>query len=122
RRGGRGDSGGVPRWIDIDSFPPDDRDRLTVLPPRIVCRVPLAPPLLGVRRPVLAPLLLVIPVPLLLGLPFLVILAAAASPLLPGRWRALRLLWFGLVWLAMESVGLFACLTLWVGRGVGGSG
>jgi 1-acyl-sn-glycerol-3-phosphate acyltransferase len=79
-----------------------------VLPPRIV------------RRLVLAPLLLVITVALLLGLPFLVILAAAASPLLPGRWRALRLLWFGLVWLAMESVALFACLALWVASGFGG--
>ena len=79
-----------------------------VLPPRIV------------RRLVLVPLLLVITVALLLGLPFLVILAAAASPLLPGRWRALRLLWFALVWLAMESVALFACLALWVASGFGG--
>jgi hypothetical protein len=51
-----------------------------VLPPRIV------------RRLVLAPLVLVITIALLTGLPFLVIVAAAASPLLPGRWRALRLL------------------------------
>jgi 1-acyl-sn-glycerol-3-phosphate acyltransferase len=79
-----------------------------MLPPRIV------------RRLVLAPLLLVITVALLIGLPFLVILAAAASPLLPGRWRALRLLWFGLVWLALESVALFACLALWVASGFGG--
>jgi 1-acyl-sn-glycerol-3-phosphate acyltransferase len=79
-----------------------------VLPPRIV------------RRLVLAPLLLVITVALLTGLPFLVILAVAASPLLPGRWRALRLLYFGLAWLAMESVALFACLALWVTSGFGG--
>ena len=79
-----------------------------MLPPRIV------------RRLVLAPLLLVITAALVLGLPFLVILAAAASPLLPGRWRALRLLWFGLVWLALESVALFACLALWVASGFGG--
>jgi hypothetical protein len=61
-----------------------------MLPPRIV------------RRLVLAPLVLVITFFLITGLPVLLILAAAASPLLPGRWRALRLLWFGLVWLAME--------------------
>jgi 1-acyl-sn-glycerol-3-phosphate acyltransferase len=79
-----------------------------MLPPRIV------------RRLILAPLLLVITVALLLGLPFLIILAAAASPLLPGRWRALRLLWFALVWLALESVALFACLGLWVASGFGG--
>src|SRR6266508_3048588 len=42
------------------------------------------------------------------------------TPLLPGRWRALRLLWFGLVWVALESVALFACLALWVASGFGG--
>jgi 1-acyl-sn-glycerol-3-phosphate acyltransferase len=79
-----------------------------VLPPKLV------------RRLVLAPLVLVVTVALLVLLPGLVILAAAASPLLPGRWRALRLLWFALVWLAMESVALFACLALWVASGFGG--
>jgi 1-acyl-sn-glycerol-3-phosphate acyltransferase len=79
-----------------------------MLPPRIV------------RRLILAPLVLVITIALLTGLPFLVIVAAAASPLLPGRWRALRLLYFGLVWLAMESAALFACLALWVASGFGG--
>ena len=79
-----------------------------VLPPRIV------------RRLVLAPLVLVITLFLITGLPVLLLLAAAASPLLPGRWRALRLLWFGLVWLAMESVALFACLALWIASGFGG--
>jgi 1-acyl-sn-glycerol-3-phosphate acyltransferase len=73
-----------------------------------------------VRRLVLTPLLLVVAVALIFGLPLLVILAAAASPLLPGRWRALRLLWFGLVWVALESVALFACLALWVASGFGG--
>jgi 1-acyl-sn-glycerol-3-phosphate acyltransferase len=79
-----------------------------VLPPRMV------------RRLVLTPLLLVVAVALIFGLPLLVILAAAASPLLPGRWRALRLLWFGLVWVALESVALLACLALWVASGFGG--
>ena len=79
----------------------------------------MLPPKL-LRRLILAPLVLVITVGLLVLLPGLLILAAAASPLLPGRWRALRLLWFGLVWLAMESVALFACLALWVASGFGG--
>src|SRR4029453_14308542 len=60
-------------------------------------------------------------------------LAAAAWPLAgpgaagggggfggPGGGGALRLVWFGLVWLAMESVALFACLALWVASGFGG--
>jgi 1-acyl-sn-glycerol-3-phosphate acyltransferase len=73
-----------------------------------------------VRRLVLAPLLVVITVAVITTLPLLVVLAAAASPALPGRWRTLRLLWFGLVWLAMESVALFVCLGLWVASGFGG--
>jgi 1-acyl-sn-glycerol-3-phosphate acyltransferase len=53
-------------------------------------------------------------------LPLLAILAAIASPLLPGRWRAARLLWFGVVWVALESVALVALLALWVASGFGG--
>jgi 1-acyl-sn-glycerol-3-phosphate acyltransferase len=78
-----------------------------MLPPRIV------------RRLVLAPLLVVVLLAVVVNLPLLVIAAAAASPWLPGRWRALRLLWFGLVWLALESVTLSACLALWVASGFG---
>jgi 1-acyl-sn-glycerol-3-phosphate acyltransferase len=78
-----------------------------MLPPRIV------------RRLILAPLLLVIMVAVVVNLPLLVVVAAAASPWLPGRWRALRLLWFGLVWLALESLALSACLALWVASGFG---
>jgi 1-acyl-sn-glycerol-3-phosphate acyltransferase len=79
-----------------------------MLPPRIL------------RRLVLAPLLPVVTVGLLFTLPFLLIVAAALSPWLPGRWRALRLLWFGLMWLTLESVALLACLGLWVASGFGG--
>jgi 1-acyl-sn-glycerol-3-phosphate acyltransferase len=79
-----------------------------VLPPRIV------------RRLVMVPLLLVVMLALLMVLPLLAILAAIASPLLPGRWRAARLLWFGLVWVALESVALVALLALWVASGFGG--
>ncbi|HYT25067.1 MAG TPA: hypothetical protein VEP73_01085, partial [Actinomycetota bacterium] len=79
-----------------------------MLPPRVVRRLVLAPlPLLGT-------------VVLLVLLPVWVLLAAATSPWLPGRWRALRLTWFGLVWLALESAALFACLGLWVASGFGG--
>ncbi len=79
-----------------------------MLPPRIV------------RRLVLVPLLLLVMLALLVVLPLLAVLAAIASPLLPGRWRAARLLWFGLVWVALESVALVACLALWVASGFGG--
>ncbi|HZD69330.1 MAG TPA: 1-acyl-sn-glycerol-3-phosphate acyltransferase [Actinomycetes bacterium] len=79
-----------------------------MLPPRIL------------RRLVLAPLLPVITVALVVTLPLLLIAAAAASPSLPGRWRGLRLLWFCLVWLTLESVALMVCLALWVASGFGG--
>ncbi|HEV8167415.1 MAG TPA: hypothetical protein VGR74_23730, partial [Actinomycetota bacterium] len=79
-----------------------------MLPPRVV------------RRLVLAPLLLVIMVAVAVNLPLLVIVAIVASPWLPGRWRALRLLCFALVWLALESLALSACLALWVASGFGG--
>jgi 1-acyl-sn-glycerol-3-phosphate acyltransferase len=79
-----------------------------MLPPRIL------------RRLLLAPLLPVVTVALITTMPLLLIVAAAASPRLPGRWRALRLLWFGLVWLTMESVALLVCLALWVASGFGG--
>ncbi len=79
-----------------------------MLPPRIL------------RRLLLAPLLLALTVAVIVTLPPLVLLAAAVSPWLPGRWRALRLLWFALVWLVLESAALFACLGLWITSGFGG--
>ena len=79
-----------------------------MLPPRIV------------RRLLLAPALLALTVVVIVTLPPLLLLAAAVSPWLPGRWRALRLLWFALVWLVLESAALSACLGLWVTSGFGG--
>ncbi len=52
-------------------------------------------------------------------LPLWVLAAAAISPLLPGRMRALRLLWFLIVYLALEVAGLVLALGLWVASGLG---
>jgi 1-acyl-sn-glycerol-3-phosphate acyltransferase len=65
--------------------------------------------------------------PLLIGalvaavalLPVLVVVAALVSVLVPGRWRALRLLGFALVYLAMEVLGLLAAGALWALSGFG---
>ncbi|MGY1706549.1 lysophospholipid acyltransferase family protein [Geodermatophilus sp. SYSU D00697] len=65
--------------------------------------------------------------PLLIGalvaavalLPVLVVVAVLASVFLPGRWRALRLLCFGLVYLALEVAGLAVAAVLWVLSGLG---
>lgn len=72
-----------------------------------------------VRRLVLAPLLFGVLVMLLVSAPVWLLVAAAASPLLPGRWRPLRLLWFLVLYAAMEVVGLLALLGLWVATGLG---
>ncbi len=54
-----------------------------------------------------------------LSLPVLVPAAVVASVWLPARWYALRLLCFGLVYLAAEVVGLAAAAVLWALSGFG---
>ncbi len=77
------------------------------LPPRWVRRVVLAPAVIGLTLAVL------------LTLPFWLVLAAAVSPLLPGRLRALRVLWVAVVALVLESTVLLALLALWLAAGFG---
>ncbi|SEO77469.1 lysophospholipid acyltransferase family protein [Trujillonella endophytica] len=75
-----------------------------------------------VRR-ITGPLLVAALVAAVLLLPLFVVVAAVASAFLPGRWRALRLLGFALVYLALEVAGQVAAGVLWVlsgfGRGLG---
>lgn len=78
-----------------------------VLPPRPLRRVLLAPAIVGITALVLA------------VTPLVVLVLAFSVRFLRGRWRALRLFWFLLVYLVRESVGLFALLTLWVLSGFG---
>jgi 1-acyl-sn-glycerol-3-phosphate acyltransferase len=77
------------------------------LPPRWMRRVVLAPALVGLT------------VVLLLTLPVWLMVAAAVSPVLPGRLRALRVLWVLLVWLVVESASLLALFGLWLLAGFG---
>jgi len=77
-----------------------------VLPPRRVRRVT-------------GPLLIGALVAAVLLLPVLAVVAVLASVFLPGRLRALRLLCFGLVYLALEVAGLVAAAVLWVASGFG---
>ncbi|HET8718792.1 MAG TPA: 1-acyl-sn-glycerol-3-phosphate acyltransferase, partial [Nocardioidaceae bacterium] len=71
-----------------------------------------------VRR-ITGPLLVALLLAAVLLLPVLVLLAALVSVWLPGRWRALRLLGFGLVYLAIEVAGLVAAAVLWLLSGFG---
>jgi 1-acyl-sn-glycerol-3-phosphate acyltransferase len=77
-----------------------------VLPPRRVRRIT-------------GPLLLAALVAAVALLPVLVLVAVVVSVVLPGRWRALRLLAFGLVYLALEVAALVAAAVLWVLAGFG---
>jgi 1-acyl-sn-glycerol-3-phosphate acyltransferase len=72
-----------------------------------------------VRRVVIAPVVLLLALLVATTLPLTAMVAAGASPFLPGRWRPLRLLWFALVFLFVESLGLVACFVLWVASGFG---
>ncbi|MGY1690673.1 lysophospholipid acyltransferase family protein [Geodermatophilus sp. SYSU D01105] len=71
-----------------------------------------------VRR-VTGPLLIGALVAAVVLLPVLVVAAVLASVFLPGRWRVLRLLCFGLVHLALEVAGLAVAAVLWVLSGLG---
>jgi 1-acyl-sn-glycerol-3-phosphate acyltransferase len=77
------------------------------VPPRLLRRVLLAPAMVGVTALLLA------------VTPLVVLVLAFSVRFLRGRWRALRLFWFLLVYLVRESVALFALLTLWVLSGFG---
>ena len=52
-------------------------------------------------------------------LPFWLIAAAALSPLLPGRWRALRLLWIFVMYAVIEALLLVVLFGFWFATGFG---
>jgi 1-acyl-sn-glycerol-3-phosphate acyltransferase len=72
-----------------------------------------------VRRLLFPPLVLAVTFLLLTTLPLWIVAAAAASRVLPGRLRALRLLWLVLVYLACQCLGVIALFGLWVASGFG---
>jgi 1-acyl-sn-glycerol-3-phosphate acyltransferase len=71
------------------------------------------------RRLVVAPAVMALTVAVWVTLPLWLIGAAALSPVLPGRWRALRLLWVLILYLTCESVLLVVMLGLWLASGFG---
>jgi 1-acyl-sn-glycerol-3-phosphate acyltransferase len=76
------------------------------------------PPVL-LRRLVLAPAVVLLTLVALTTLPLLLLVGAALSTFLPGRWRPLRLIWMVLLYLGLETVSLLVLLGLWVGSGFG---
>jgi 1-acyl-sn-glycerol-3-phosphate acyltransferase len=81
----------------------------------------MLPPKL-IRRLVLAPLAVVIALALAILFPLLAILTLLFGWLDRSRstHRALRLLFFAVIWLFAESATLFTCLALWIASGFGG--
>jgi 1-acyl-sn-glycerol-3-phosphate acyltransferase len=72
-----------------------------------------------IRRAVTIPAVFAAFFLLVTTLPLWVLAAAAVSPRLPGKWRPLRLLWFGTVYLILQVVGLVALGVLWCAAGFG---
>ncbi len=71
------------------------------------------------RRFGIAPAIVLMTAALWLTLPLWAIAGIALSPLLPGRWRALRLFWLMVLYLTAESLLLLVLLGLWVASGFG---
>lgn len=72
-----------------------------------------------VRRFVLAPAVVALTVLVWALLPLGIVVSALVSPVMSGRWRALRLFWLLVVWLSIETVCLAVLLGWWVASGFG---
>lgn len=79
----------------------------------------MRPPPRWARRALLAPAIVLLTVVVLVTLPGWLVVAAAASPLLPGKLRPLRVLWVAVVGLVLESVSLIVLGWYWVLSGFG---
>ncbi len=73
----------------------------------------------ALRRLVVAPAVIGLTVLIWVTLPLWLLVAAALAPVLPGRWRALRLLWVAILYLTFETLLLAVLLGLWLASGFG---
>lgn len=72
-----------------------------------------------VRRVVVAPLVVLLAGAVWVTLPLWLVAAAALSPVLPGRWRALRVLWIFILYLTTEALLLLILWGFWFASGFG---
>lgn len=79
----------------------------------------MRPPPRWVRRILFAPGAVLLALAVVTSLPLWLLIAAAASPLAPGRLRPLRVLWLGVYYLVWEAAALLAMFGLWVASGFG---
>jgi 1-acyl-sn-glycerol-3-phosphate acyltransferase len=73
----------------------------------------------ALRRLALAPAVIALTAFLWVTLPGWLLVTAVISPVLPGRWRALRVLWLVLLYLTFETLLLLVLLGLWLASGFG---
>jgi hypothetical protein len=71
------------------------------------------------RRLVIAPGVILLTIALWVLLPLWLVVAAALVPILPGRWRLLRILWLIVLWVTAESLLLVILLGWWLASGFG---
>ncbi|QLQ11620.1 MAG: 1-acyl-sn-glycerol-3-phosphate acyltransferase [Nocardioidaceae bacterium] len=67
----------------------------------------------------MAPAIVVITIAVFVLLPLWLVAAVVASTWLPGKWRAVRMLYMALLYLVMESAMLLALFGLWLASGFG---
>jgi 1-acyl-sn-glycerol-3-phosphate acyltransferase len=79
----------------------------------------MTPPPVWVRRLVIAPAVVALAITLLTTLPIWLIVAVAASPLVPGHLRMPRLVWLAIVYVVWDASALVALAVLWVASGFG---
>ena len=79
--------------------------------------MPLPP--VWVRRLLIAPAVVLLSAGLLTTLPVWLLLALAASPLVPGHLRVPRLVFLAIVYLVWDAAALVALAVLWVASGFG---
>ena len=71
------------------------------------------------RRVFMATVVIAVTALLWVLLPFWLVAAAALSPVLPGRWRALRLLWIFILYATIDSLLLVIMFGYWLASGFG---
>ncbi|HEY0700464.1 MAG TPA: 1-acyl-sn-glycerol-3-phosphate acyltransferase [Micromonospora sp.] len=72
-----------------------------------------------VRRALLAPGVVLLAAFVVTTLPAWLLLAAAVSPVVPGRLRPLRMLWMVAIYLVWDATAVLALFVLWVASGFG---
>jgi len=79
----------------------------------------MRPAPVAVRRLVIAPAVVLLAAGLLTTLPVWLLLALAASPLVPGHLRVPRLAFLAIVYVVWDAAALTALFVLWIASGFG---